>query len=119
MPKPKAGDLIVNEHGAAQSALHGCPKLIPGEALLRLSAVCAEGAGRYAENNWRRIPFEDHLSHALEHLFLYMNGDRDEDHIGHALCRLAFAAATEGPEGHDFKAWRPLPDKVSPGEAGP
>ena len=104
----KPGDLVVNASGGAQSALHGNPKLIPAEALLRLSHVCAEGAGRYAENNWRRISFEDHLSHALEHVFLYMNGDRSEDHVGHALTRLAFAAAMEPSEGYDFKAWRPL-----------
>jgi hypothetical protein len=104
-----AGETIVNEQGGAQSALHGDPQLIPAEALLRLSQVCAEGALKYARNNWRRISFEDHLSHALEHVFLYMNGDRSEDHMGHALTRLAFAVAMEPNEGFDFKMWRPLP----------
>lgn len=104
----KPGEIVVNEQGGAQSKLHGSPRLIPPEALLRLNAVVGEGAVKYAENNWRRIPFEEHISHALEHLFLYMDGQRDEDHIGHALCRLAFAAATEPAEGFDFKEWRPL-----------
>lgn len=105
------GDLVVNEHGGAQSQLEGAPYLIPAEALLRLSEVVSLGAKRYAQNNWRRIPFEDHISHALEHIFLLMNGDTNDDHLGHALCRLAFAVATEPPEGYDFKCWRALPEK--------
>lgn len=109
----KPGEIVLNESGGAQSALHGDPKLIPAEALLRLSQVCAEGSTRYAANNWRRIPFEDHLSHALEHLFFAMNGDRSEDHVGHALTRLAFAVAMESPGGYDFKAWRPLPNTAA------
>lgn len=106
----KPGDLIVNENGGAQSAIHGAPHLIPAEALLRLNEVVGYGAKRYAANNWRKIPFEEHISHALEHLFLMMNGDTSDDHLGHALTRLAFAAATEPADGFDFKAWRPLSD---------
>ena len=100
MPKP--GDTIVNAAGGAQSALHGAPHLIPAEALLRLNAVVAFGARKYAANNWRHIPYEEHISHALEHLFLLLDGDESDDHLGHALCRLAFAVATEQP--FDFKA---------------
>lgn len=107
MPKP--GDLVVNENGGAQSALHGAPHLIPAEALLRLNDVVGVGAQRYAANNWRRIPYEEHISHALEHLFLLMNGTADgEDHLGHALCRLAFAVATEPEKPFDFKEYRPI-----------
>ena len=105
-----AGDLVVNKDGGAQSAIHGAPHLLPAEALLRFSQVCAIGASTYAANNWRRIPFEDHVSHALEHLFLLMDGDTSDDHLGHALTRLGFAVATEPEAGFDFKAWRPLPD---------
>ena len=99
---PKPGELVVNAAGGRQSALHGAPHLIPAEALLRLNAVVAHGAQRYAPNNWRHIAFEDHLSHALEHLFLLLDGDESDDHLGHALCRLAFAVATE--KHVDFKS---------------
>ena len=100
MPKP--GDTIVNAAGGAQSMLHGAPHLIPAEALLRLNQVVGYGARKYAPNNWRKIPYEEHISHALEHLFLLLDGDLNDDHLGHALCRLAFAVATEGP--FDFKS---------------
>lgn len=110
----KPGEIVVNEHGGAQSKLHGSPRLIPPEALLRLNEVVGYGALRYAENNWRRIPFEEHLSHALEHLFLLMNGDASDDHLGHALTRLAFAVAMEPPEPFDFKEWRPLRQEKKP-----
>ena len=102
------GELVVNEAGGAQSALYGAPHLIPAEALLRLNEVVGYGAKKYAANNWRRIPYEEHISHALEHLFLLMNGDQSDDHLGHALCRLAFAVAMESDGGYDFKAYRPL-----------
>jgi hypothetical protein len=100
--------IVVNEKGAAQSLLTRRPRLVPSEALLRLSEVVGIGARKYAENNWRGIPYEDHLEHALEHLMLLMDGDKNDDHLGHALCRLAFAVATEAE--YDFKKWRPLKD---------
>jgi hypothetical protein len=100
----------VNEHGAAQSALKRVPRLVPAEAILRLAEVVGFGAAKYAENNWRKIPYEDHINHALEHLFLLMNDDKSDDHLGHALCRLAFAVATE--KEYSFKEFRPLADKA-------
>src|SRR5271165_515853 len=105
-----SSEIVVNEQGGAQSKLEGCPKLIPPEALLSLSMVVGQGAERYAVNNWRRIPMEDHVSHALEHLFLHMNGDKDDDHLDHALCRLAMAVAMRDTE-FDYKKYRPLPSK--------
>jgi hypothetical protein len=105
----KDAEIVVNEHGGAQSKLNGSPRLIPPEALLSLSYVVGMGAGRYAENNWRRIPMADHVSHALEHLFLHMNGDKDDDHLDHALCRLAMAVAMRDTE-FDYKTYRPLPE---------
>ena len=103
------GEIIVNENGGAQSAIHGAPHLIPAEALLRLNRVVGDGSKTYAPNNWRRIPFEQHISHALEHLFLMMDGDDTDDHLGHALTRLAFAVAMEPEAKFDFKAYVPLP----------
>jgi dATP/dGTP diphosphohydrolase len=99
----KVAETVVNAQGGAQAKLEGDPKLIPAEALLALSEVVALGAKRYAPNNWRLIPMEDHISHALEHLFLFMDGQTgDEDHLKHALCRLAFAMGTR--KEHNFKA---------------
>jgi Domain of unknown function (DUF5664) len=94
--------VIANAKGGMQSKLEGRYDLIPGEALVRLANVVGLGARKYAVNNWRAIEYEAHLNHALMHLVALMNGDRSDDHLGHALCRLAFAVATEDPD-HDFK----------------
>ena len=101
----------VNEAGGAQSKLPIRPRLIPPEALIRLGEVVAFGAGKYAENNWRRIPYEDHIDHALYHLFSLIDGDTTDDHLGHALTRLAFAVAMESTMPFDFKQYRDLPKK--------
>jgi 5'-nucleotidase len=53
------------------------------------------GKQSYGEWNWRRIPTSDHLNHALTHIFAYLAGDKQDDHIGHALCRLMFAQSME------------------------
>lgn len=105
-------EIHVNENNSAQSKLPVKPRLVPPEALLRLSEVVGIGAEKYAENNWRGISMEDHVDHALYHVFQLMNGDTSDDHLGHALCRLAFAVGTE--KQHDFKLWRPLKNNGEP-----
>lgn len=117
-PAHTNAEIVVNDQGGAQSKLAGCPKLIPPEALLSLSQVVALGAERYAENNWRKISMADHVSHALEHLFLHMNGDKEDDHLDHALCRLAMAVAMRDTE-YSYKTWKPLPEKEKPVEEKP
>lgn len=65
------------------------------EALVRIAKVLQEGASRYAPNNWRLIPQEEHINHALIHLLAAEMGDTQDNHIDHALCRLMMAYATE------------------------
>jgi len=65
--------------------------LLPGAALIRIAEVFAEGAKKYAEDNWRFCTFETHIQHALEHWFRYKAGDRSEDHIGHMATRTIMA----------------------------
>ncbi len=65
------------------------------EALIRIAKVLQEGASRYAPNNWRLIPQEEHINHALIHLLAAEMGDTQDNHIDHALCRLMMAYATQ------------------------
>ena len=95
------GDVHTNERGGMQSALEGRYDLIPGEALTRLAKVVAAGAKKYAPNNWRAIAYKDHISHAVMHLAAMLSDDQSDDHLGHALCRLAFAVAVEDSQ-HQF-----------------
>ena len=80
--------------------------IIPPEPLLRIAEVTAAGVEKYGENNWRLIPYVDHLDHAVSHLWLWQTGDTSDDHLGHALCRLAFSIAMFPANGWDFKEVR-------------
>ena len=97
-----------NEKGGRQSKVSGRFDRIDVGALKRLAAVCKYGDGKYGPNNWRVIPLEDHLNHALEHIYNYLgilnrssNGeviytkDGKMDELGHAFCRVMFALAVE------------------------
>lgn len=85
---------VTNEHGAKQSALPYRFDLVPPRAAFALAEVMAQGAKRYAKDNWRGIALDDHLNHALAHIFGYMAGDRSDPHLEHALTRLAMAVET-------------------------
>lgn len=69
--------------------------LIDPGAIAALARVLHEGAKVYGEgdDNWRRIPVNDHLNHAVAHVYKYLEGDTSEDHLPHAFCRLMFAVA--------------------------
>jgi hypothetical protein len=46
----------------------------------------ATGAERYGEKNWMGLPPESMVNHAIRHLYLYLSGDKSEDHAVHAAC---------------------------------
>lgn len=66
----------------------------PG-ALIQIAKTLEEGVAKYPMNNWRLIPEEDHLNHALIHLYALENGDEQDDHLGHFLTRIMMAYATD------------------------
>lgn len=39
-------------------------------------------------DNWKGIPAEEHLNHALLHIAKFQAGDRSEDHVDHAVNRI-------------------------------
>lgn len=61
----------------------------------RIATVLQEGAEKYEPNNWRLIPQEEHINHALIHLFAAELGDTQDNHIDHALTRIMMAYATK------------------------
>jgi len=84
----------VTENGGVHAHVEGRYDLIPAEALRTLAIVMEEGVRNGREDgNWRMIPCHIHINHALSHLVAVMMGEADEDHLGHALTRLAFAVA--------------------------
>lgn len=62
--------------------------------LLLVVKTLEEGVERYPINNWRLIPEESHLNHALTHLFAAEQGDKQDDHIAHFLTRMMMVIAT-------------------------
>lgn len=92
-----AGDLPAHRTGAANreitSRFSYAYTLLSSKALFRLAEVLGYGAVKYAPNNWRAVPVEEHLNHALTHLVASIGGDQQDDHLGHALCRAHMALA--------------------------
>lgn len=66
--------------------------LLPATAIIELSKHCQEGAKRYGERNVDKgIPQHSFVDSALRHLFKYLRGDKDENHIVAALWNVAWA----------------------------
>lgn len=64
------------------------------DVLLKIGEVLKEGASKYAINNWRLIPQEEHLNHALIHYIAFLKGDTQDNHKGHFMTRIMMAFAT-------------------------
>lgn len=62
------------------------------DLMLHLAMILYRGGKKYGRGNWLDIPVEDHLNHALTHIFGFMSGDEQDDHLEHAILRLMFAA---------------------------
>jgi hypothetical protein len=65
--------------------------LIPASSILVISQILADGAVKYGLHHWQSYDADDHLNHALNHIYQWLNGDRSENHLGNASCRLLFA----------------------------
>jgi len=89
--------------------------LIPVLGLARLARTCAEGAARYGVGNWLRgIPVSDLLNHAIRHLYLYLAGDKTEDHLAHAAWNILAACHMEmaQPDMKDIVGQWPDPQTI-------
>jgi hypothetical protein len=83
--------MVVNAAGGKQSHIPYRCDLFPALALLQVAKILAEAAPKYGEDNWRKIAAADHINHGLTHLLAHLAGDRSDDHVGHAACRVLFA----------------------------
>lgn len=84
-------ETVTNEQGGKQSHVPHSPTCLPPRVLLDQSLILAKGKKKYGKDNWKQIPPDDHLDHALVHIFGYMVGDIQDNHLGHAICRLMMA----------------------------
>jgi len=59
--------------------------LISPIGLRRLAQTYREGERKYTACNWvKGFPVRSILNHVIRHIFLYLYGDRTEDHLAHA-----------------------------------
>lgn len=66
--------------------------LLPCNAILELAKHCENGAKKYGERNVDKgIPQHSFIDSGLRHLFKYLRGDRDENHLVAALWNIAWA----------------------------
>lgn len=84
--------------------------LISPIGLRAVAEACAEGARKYSDYNWEKgMPASDMINHALRHVYEFLEGDRSEDHLGHAAWNLMGAI-------HSLQAWPELNDGKFRGE---
>ncbi len=82
---------VTNDRGAKQSAMTYRLDLMPPLALLAVGKVLKDGSTKYGIDNWHGISLADHLNHALVHVYAYLAGDTQDDHLEHAACRMLMA----------------------------
>jgi hypothetical protein len=61
-----------------------------------IRATMEEGRLRGYDGEWMKQSAEKHLDHADKHLTMLELDNRDEDHLAHALTRLAMAMVLSG-----------------------
>lgn len=79
--------------GAKRSKLKPPYYLITQSFLERVAGVLDKGQKSYGPNNWVKGDQSfamDTLNHLFEHVIKLLNGDKSEDHLGHAACNLMF-----------------------------
>lgn len=70
--------------------------LLPMCALIRLSKRFEDGNKDHPERNWEKgIPMHSFMDSALRHLFKYLDGQTDEDHLCAAAWNIMCAMWTE------------------------
>ena len=85
------------ETGAVrQTGGKGRCDLLPHSALLRVAHHIEDSLAEHEERNWERgLPMHCFLDSAMRHIFKYMDGRTDEDHLAAAATNLLMALWTE------------------------
>lgn len=99
--KPLVGtpdsEIVPAEEGCTgmQSPTYYRFDLMDPKAMFQLGKVLNEGCEKYGPDNWREIPVRNHLNKALIHIYSFLSGDTQDEHLSHAFCRLMMALAND------------------------
>ena len=88
---PKEGETVTTADGGKHSFTRARYDAIPMQALRVLAECVGFGLRKYGQDNWKRIPIEEHMGHAMGHLVQWQCGDRSEPHLVNAAARVMFA----------------------------
>lgn len=87
--------VVVNQSGGIQSDTPHGFHLLPVQAVFAAAKTAKYGADKYGETfedrNYTKIPAEEHINHCIQHLYAYLAGDTQDDHLSHAIVRAMFA----------------------------
>jgi hypothetical protein len=83
--------IVTNAIGGKQSKVDYRFDLLPAKATFAVAGVLDHGAKKYEPWNWLKIEAEEHVNHALIHMFAWLEGDEQDDHMSHAACRVMMA----------------------------
>lgn len=98
-----------NAAGGRQSKLYNMFILLAPQAMRCLTSILRKGGIKYEFENWRKIPVEEHVNHAMNHINNWLvfevakrtkkvaekSAGLAEDELAHAFCRLMFAVELE------------------------
>lgn len=90
--------ITTNAQGGKQSDTPYAFHMLPIGAVFAAAQVAAYGAAKYGETfdsrNYTKIPAQEHINHCIQHLYAYLAGDTQDDHLAHAIVRAMFAYET-------------------------
>ena len=95
------GDQEVAENGARQTNIEYQMELISPYAILKLGHVLKVGATKYGRDNWKGVPTDEHVGRAIHHLYQYLAGNTDEEHLANAFTRCMMAMDLDHEEWHN------------------
>ena len=74
--------VITNEKGGKQSNSPYCWTDFSPLAMLEIAKRSGYGQKRYGPDNWQKIPWQEHLNHALTHIYCWLAEDKSDTVAG-------------------------------------